>query len=96
MEKYNRRASLLCELYDEKARKVEYQRDAYRDVLLEIEGISSPADLWAYLDAEKKKTILIEEEHPSYDEWEKARSRLVALENAEKWLRRVEEVDESR
>lgn len=90
MEKYKRRAQLMCDLYDEKARIAQYQLDAYRDVLLEIEGISAPADLWAYLDAEKKKAAIVKEEHPSYDEWEEARHRLDALENAEKWLRKID------
>lgn len=90
MEKYKRRAQLMCDLYDEKARIAQYQLDAYRDILLEIEGVSVPADLWAYLDAEKKKAAMIKEEHPSYDEWEEARHRLDALENAEKWLRKID------
>lgn len=90
MEKYKRRAQLLCDLYDEKVRIAQYQLDAYRDVLLEIDGISATADLWAYLDAERKKAAIVKEEYPSYDEWEEARYRLDALENAEKWLRRID------
>lgn len=93
MEKYKRIVQLLCDLYDEKARIAEYQIEAYRDILLEVEGASTPADLWAYLDAEKKKAALIKEEYPSYDEWEEAKHRLLALENAEKWLRKLEELD---
>ena len=83
----------MCEVYAEKARTMQYQLEAYEDIMLEIEGISKPADLWAYLDAEKKKAALIKEEYPSYDEFEEAKHRLVAVENAEKWLRKVEELD---
>ena len=90
MEKYKRRAQLMCDLYDEKVRIAQYQLNAYRDVLMEIEDKSVPADLWAYLDAEKKKAIIAKEEQLSYDEWEKARYRLDALEDAEKWLRKID------
>lgn len=93
MEKYKRRAQLMCDLYEEKVRTTQYQLDAYRDVYMEAVGIPSPADLWAYLDAEKKKASFTKEEYPSFDEWEEAKNRLAALENAEKWLRKVEEME---
>lgn len=93
MEKYKRMAQLMCELWDSRVRAEQFQLDTYRDVLLEIEGASCLEDLWAYLDVEKKKATTIRDGCPSYDEWEEAKNRLNALEYAEKWLHRLEDID---
>ena len=84
---------LMCDLWESRVRAEQFQLDTYREILLEIDGASSPADLWAYLDAEKKKATATRDEYPSYDEWEESRNRLDALEFAEKWLHKVEDVD---
>lgn len=89
MEKYKRRAQLLCDLYGDVARTTQYQLDAFRDIYLEIESASTPADLWAYLDVESKKAIQMRDGDSSYEDWEKARYRLKALEYAEEWLKKV-------
>lgn len=82
---------MLYDLYDEKSRIIKHQTDAYRDILFEVETSSNVADLWAYIDVEKKKAERIKNGSPSYDEWEGSKYRLGALENAEKWLREVDE-----
>lgn len=88
MERYKRTAQLLCWVNYEKELRLAGETEAYRDIAMAIEG-STPNDLWAYIDVEKKKAEKVKNSDVDYAEWIKARGRIDALESAEHWLKRI-------
>ena len=102
MERYNDRMGLIYALSKRNFRAAEVKKETYEALSFAIASANTPADIWAYIDVEKKKANLLKEdcldgyidlendEDNGYDEWLDARDRIAALEEAEAFLRKLE------